>query len=31
MAYKNLLQGDVLVVVGKTHLGTEKMGLREGF
>ena len=31
MAYKNLLQGDVLVVLGKTHLGTEKMGLREGF
>jgi hypothetical protein len=31
MAYKNLLQGDVLVVVGKTHMGTEKMGLREGF
>ena len=31
MAWKNLLQGDVLVVVGKTHKGTEKMGLREGF
>jgi hypothetical protein len=31
MAWKNLLQGDVLVVVGKTHKGTEKFGMREGF
>lgn len=31
LAWKNLQQGDVLLVVGKTHKGTEKMGLREGF
>lgn len=31
MAWKNLLQGDCVEVVGKTHKGTEKFGLREGF
>jgi hypothetical protein len=30
-AWKNLLQGDVVEVVGRTHKGTEKFGLREGF
>ncbi len=31
MAWKNMLQGDVVEVVGRTHKGTEKFGLREGF
>lgn len=31
VAWKNILTGDVVVVVGKTHKGTEKYGLREGF
>jgi hypothetical protein len=31
MAWKNLLQGDCVEVVGRTHKGTEKFGLREGF
>lgn len=31
MAWKNMLQGDVVEVVGRTHKNTEKFGLREGF
>jgi hypothetical protein len=31
MAWKNMLQGDVRRGVGRTHKGTEKMGLREWF
>lgn len=31
MAWKNMLQGDVVEVVGRTHKNTEKYGLREGF
>jgi hypothetical protein len=31
MAWKNMLQGDCVEVVGRTHKGTEKFGLREGF
>ena len=30
-AWKGLLQGDVVEIVGRTHKGTEKFGLREGF
>jgi hypothetical protein len=30
-AWKNMLQGDVVEVVGRTHKNTEKYGLREGF
>jgi hypothetical protein len=30
-AWRNLLQGDVVEVVGRTHKNTEKFGLREGF